>query len=303
MATPVIKRMLAGKEWWAEETGLRNREDREADAIFRHVMLGVGRQEQVKLQAERAAERAAAQELRLEKETAMLRAEAHNLLAHCPDSWWEVVKDATTPPTCLVVLSVEMAEAACRLLRRFIKRRGKGSANTQNEAIIDELLVDAQEAFDFCEKRRLEGAGAALKIQKKIRAFISRLRVRERILTRFEKRWDPKSQAFKFVDAWGESAQRRDAEKQASKMPWDDDDDDDDDDQSSGSKVGRENRHTGAAVAGSASALPRAARIRGLLARARAILEVTLGREAPLAAAARAREEQAAFTTTISRSN
>ena len=58
-----------------------------------------------------------------------------------------MVKDATTPPTCLVVLSVEMAEAACRLLRRFIKRRGKGSADTQNEAIIDELLVDAQEVW------------------------------------------------------------------------------------------------------------------------------------------------------------
>jgi len=94
-------------------------------------------QEEVKLKAERAAAAAIEAEHRAQVEAAKTRASAHNLLAHSPDAWWEVLRDAS-PPTALVVLTNEHAACLRRILRRLLKATRPGH---ERDKAVDALLV------------------------------------------------------------------------------------------------------------------------------------------------------------------
>ena len=135
----------------------------------------------------------------------VIRAEAHNLLVHSPDAWWDAFPNANTP-TAMVVLTVDNAGCLQRMLRRLLK--GARDAN-QREHAIDALLVEVQVALDFESTRRSLGPGAALKIQRLAHAYLARKKVRATILGRWEKRWRQKEQTFVFVDTVAERAELR----------------------------------------------------------------------------------------------
>lgn len=135
----------------------------------------------------------------------VIRAEAHNLLVHSPDAWWDAFPNANTP-TAMVVLTVDNAACLQRMLRRLLK--GARDAH-QREHAIDALLVEVQVAQDFESRRRSVGPSAALKIQRLAHAYLARKKVRAIILGRWEKRWRQKEQCFVFVDTVAERAELR----------------------------------------------------------------------------------------------
>ena len=135
----------------------------------------------------------------------VIRAEAHNLLVHSPDAWWDAFPNANTP-TAMVVLTVDNAACLQRMLRRLLKSARDAH---QREHAIDALLVEVQVALDFESRRRSQGPGTALKIQRLAHAYLARKKVRAIILGRWEKRWRQKEQCFVFVDTVAERAELR----------------------------------------------------------------------------------------------
>lgn len=78
------------------------------------MMLNIASQEEVKLTSEEKARSEAETELRLERDAAVVRAEANNLLCHNPEAWWDSIRNAT-PPTALVVLTADSAKCLMKV--------------------------------------------------------------------------------------------------------------------------------------------------------------------------------------------
>eukprot|EP00613_Pedinella_sp_CCMP2098_P049289 CAMPEP_0171848186 /NCGR_PEP_ID=MMETSP0992-20121227/18849_1 /TAXON_ID=483369 /ORGANISM="non described non described, Strain CCMP2098" /LENGTH=687 /DNA_ID=CAMNT_0012466993 /DNA_START=95 /DNA_END=2154 /DNA_ORIENTATION=+ len=268
MTTPVIQRILAGKEWWASHDNNDDAsldENKSDDALYRHFMVSLAAQEERRLKAERADEAKASKELEAQKVAAVLRAEAHNLLAHSPDAWWDLLRDDASPPTVLVALTAGQATSLMRLLRNLCRAttttttttaaggaaggaagrpRRNNHGNHSRESAIDDLLVECQAALNFDTKRRTKGPQAAVTIQRLVLQFLARVKVRRLILTRFEKTWvggrGGKTPDFVYVDTVGQEAKRawETRNKQSNRgggggveSPGGHDDDDDDDDE------------------------------------------------------------------------
>ena len=198
--------MLKNDDWWVNHEYAPTHAARVSGETYSALMVKMATQEQEKMRQQRVEENRVASIKRRARTSAALRAETHNLLAHCPDAWWSLLRggprnDAMTPPTAIVVLTPDAASALKRLCRSLLKGH-----HTNRAAEIDEMLLDAAAALQFSTRRKEEGPAAALTIQRLAYQFLARQRVRLLIFDRWEKRWNDNQQAYSYVDKWAEKA-------------------------------------------------------------------------------------------------
>ena len=141
MATPVVRAMLKNDDWWVNHEYAPTHAARVSGETYSALMVKMATQEQEKMRQQRVEENRVASIKRRARTSAALRAETHNLLAHCPDAWWSLLRggprnDAMTPPTAIVVLTPDAASALKRLCRSLLKGH-----HTNRAAEIDEMLL------------------------------------------------------------------------------------------------------------------------------------------------------------------
>ena len=139
MATPVVRAMLKNDDWWVDHDFAPTQAAKISGETYSALMVKMAAREQEKMRQQRIVENREASKKRKARTTAALRGEAHNLLGHCPDAWWPLLKDVT-PPTALVVLTPDAAGALRRLCRSLLKGH-----HTNREAEIAELLLEVRE--------------------------------------------------------------------------------------------------------------------------------------------------------------
>jgi hypothetical protein len=209
MATPVVRKMLGtdkknpgiSDDWWVDNDFLPTKAAKVSAETYTALMVKIAAREQESMRQQRIAENRAASAKRKARGQSALRAEAHNLLGHCPDAWWNLLKEQS-PPTALVVLTPDAASALRHTCRSLLKGH---HANRAQE--IRELLAEARAALKFSDRRKAEGEASALLIQRVVAyPFLARRMIRLLILERWEKRWNDGQQTYFYIDTWAERA-------------------------------------------------------------------------------------------------
>ena len=101
MATPVVRKMLGtdkknpgiSDDWWVDNDFLPTKAAKVSAETYTALMVKIAAREQESMRQQRIAENRAASAKRKARGQSALRAEAHNLLGHCPDAWWNLLKE------------------------------------------------------------------------------------------------------------------------------------------------------------------------------------------------------------------